>query len=169
MTVPGVAAQTTDSNPVKVITIPRTLVLPVVVDQPGCPMRLEKVSFVSLLEGGSGDVEYSFKYTGAKPLQSYTIAWLTIGGAGAVFTYKAKNAAEEIQSNESIPKLHPDPARVENVSLTDEIRRKLKLDGPLQGIAILMIVRLDYADGTGYNDESIYKELVEYLGNLKQE
>ena len=169
MTVPGVAAQTTDSNPVKVITIPRTLVLPVVVDQPGCPMRLEKVSFVSLLEGGSGDVEYSFKYTGAKPLQSYTIAWLTIGGAGAVFTYKAKNAAEKIQPNESIPKLHPDPTSVENVPLTDELRRKLRLDGPLQGIAILMIVRLDYADGTGYNDESIYKELVEYLGNLKQE
>jgi hypothetical protein len=169
MTVSGVAAQTTDSTPVKVITVPRTVILPVVVNQPGCPMRLEHFSFVGLMEGSSGSPIYSFKYTGIKPLKSYSIAWLTISGAGSVSSYRAKNAAEEIQPNESINNYYSDPGRVENVPLTDELRKKLKIDGPMQGLVILMIVRLDYADGTNYSDEATYRAFEEYLGKLKQE
>ena len=52
---------------------------------------------------------------------------------------------------------------IEIVPLTKEVREKLKLEGPMKGVTILMVVSVEYADGTSYNDEITSKALENYF------
>jgi hypothetical protein len=53
------------------------------------------------------------------------------------------------------------------VPLTSELREKLKLQGPMQGLVILMVIRVEFTDGTVYDDEKVYKAMVSYMDDLQ--
>lgn len=56
---------------------------------------------------------------------------------------------------------------VEIVPLSGELRRKFKLDGlPIQGITVYMVVRIEYADATIYNNEAASKAAEPYLQRM---
>jgi hypothetical protein len=50
----------------------------------------------------------------------------------------------------------------EIVPLTESLREKLRLSGPMKGIMVLLVVSVQYADGSGFQ-ESGYEALAEYL------
>ncbi len=54
----------------------------------------------------------------------------------------------------------------EIVPLTEELRDKLNLRGPMTGVGILMITKVTFADGTVYDARPTYKALCAYLANL---
>ncbi len=155
--------QTTTENREKVIAVPRTSVLPIMVYQPDCPLRLEGFSFISSIKGGTGAETFRFRNIGTKPIQSYTIATLNISGTPSELNFVAKTPAERIHPGETFPNIK---GNAELIPLTEEIRKKLNLDGPMLGVVCLMVVRVELDDGTVYSDESAYKALQAYLQNL---
>src|SRR6266545_848441 len=76
------AGQSPADDRQKAVVLPRSYALPVVVYQPDCPLRIEKFSLVDAVEGGGESANFEFRNIGAKPIQSYTISWVTTGGAG---------------------------------------------------------------------------------------
>jgi hypothetical protein len=47
----------------------------------------------------------------------------------------------------------------EIVPLTDELRDKLNLRGPMQAVVVLMITRVEFADGAVYDAKPTYEAL----------
>lgn len=54
----------------------------------------------------------------------------------------------------------------EIVPLTDELREKLKLKGEMKSIVILMIVNVEFTDGTEYSDEKTYQAMQIFMDDL---
>ncbi len=154
------AGQSPADDRQKAVVLPRSYALPVVVYQPDCPLRIEKFSLVDAVEGGGESANFEFRNIGAKPIQSYTISWVTTGGAGEQLNYVAKTPGERINPGETLPNIK---GSIVLVPLTDEIRKKLKLEGPMVGLVCLMVVRVEFDDGTVYSDESTYKALQAYF------
>ena len=55
---------------------------------------------------------------------------------------------------------------VEIVPLSDELRDKLQLKGSMRSVLVLMVIRVEYADGSVYNAESTYEALQKYTETL---
>jgi hypothetical protein len=158
--VANVVGQAPTNDQHKVFIIPRSYALPAVIYQPDCPLRLENYFFINSVEGGGESANYQFRNISAKPIQSYTIAWLTTAGPGGDLSFAAKTPAERINPGGTLPNIEGSGVLV---PLTDEIRKKLKMDGPMMAVVCLMVVRVEFDDGTVYSDESTYKALETYF------
>ena len=56
---------------------------------------------------------------------------------------------------------------VEIVPLNDELRTKFKItDRPMGGVVVLMVVRVEFADGSVFSDEKASKALEAYFKKL---
>ena len=56
---------------------------------------------------------------------------------------------------------------VEIIPLNDELRTKFKLmDRPMGGVVVLMVVRVEFVDGTVFSDEKASKALEAYFKKL---
>lgn len=154
------AGQTIGADRLKVFTVPREHILPVVVYQPDCPLRVEgTLSYIVSLEGGAG-LDYKLRHTGTKPIQAYTIAWLTFAGRGEELSFTAKTEMDRIKPGEVIPR---ERRSADFVPLTDDLRKKFKIDRSLYSVVYLMVVRIEFDDGTIYSDEEAYKNLIAHL------
>jgi len=141
----------------KGVLIPPEIALPVVVSQPDCPLKLEDVVLVKIFDVGMEE-RFRVRNTGAKPIRSYTIGvWNSVqtgwfaGGPimlGNRLLFPGETYTQFEGSN-----------KTEIVPLTDGLRDKLKLRGPMQAIVVLMITRVEFADGTVYNAEPTFEAL----------
>jgi hypothetical protein len=52
------------------------------------------------------------------------------------------------------------------VPLTDELRDKFQVRGPMQAVVVLMVVRIEFADGTTYSADSTLKALQGYMRKI---
>jgi hypothetical protein len=52
------------------------------------------------------------------------------------------------------------------VPLTDSLRKELHLDVPMLGVSVLMVVRVEFFDGTVYDDTSTFKSLQAYFKDV---
>jgi len=145
----------------KYVEAPREIVLQVIAVQPGCPIKFEDVRyFVGVNGGGTGS--YQLRNIGTKPIKSVTVA----SSGGAINTYSREKGVL-VMPGQLVPDLIPDCencAGLDIVPLTNELREKLKLKGPMQTIAVLMITNVEFTDGTKYNDEKTFdamKKLME--------
>jgi hypothetical protein len=139
------------------------IVLPVIANQPDCPLQFENVNFLAGVKG-SGGPSLDVRNRGPKPLSSFTIAWFILGGGSGTWEFKAANASEWVRPGGTWP-TRPSRSPVEIVPLTESLLKRLKLDGPMQAICVLMIVKTEATDGTVYNSESLYKSLWQYHEN----
>lgn len=147
----------------KYVEVPREIFLPVIAVQPNCPVRFEDVHFVRLIDGG-GVSSYRIRNIGKKPIRGVTVASSngTKNGYynnGNVLILPGKLMPEPVA-------ICPECVKEEIVPLTDELREKLNLKGPLQGVLLLMIVEVKFTDGTEYKDEKTFKAMTEYFDEL---
>jgi len=56
---------------------------------------------------------------------------------------------------------------VEVVPLTKELRQKLELQGPMRATVVLMVIRVEFTDGTVFDDEAVYNALCAFLEDLQ--
>uniref|UniRef100_A0A7C3PGU5 Uncharacterized protein n=1 Tax=Oscillatoriales cyanobacterium SpSt-418 TaxID=2282169 RepID=A0A7C3PGU5_9CYAN len=139
------------------VIVPREVVLPVIADQPDCPLKFEKVLYVAGIDAGGGPV-YEIRNQGTKPIQSFVIAALhSVGGANA-WGFRAETLNDWLMPGETEPKPDEVP-QTEIIPLTDKLREQLKLNGPMKAIVIFMVVRVEFADGSIYSDEEVNKAL----------
>jgi hypothetical protein len=58
------------------------------------------------------------------------------------------------------------PAFTLSSALTDELRKKLKLQPPMKGVLVLMVIRVEFTDGSLYDDEPVFLALTSYFQEL---
>jgi hypothetical protein len=54
-------------------------------------------------------------------------------------------------------------ANDEIVPLTDELRDKLQLRGPMKAVVVLIVESVKFADGSVYNNEAVSRALLAYF------
>ncbi|MDQ3748174.1 MAG: hypothetical protein M3367_04030 [Acidobacteriota bacterium] len=162
----SILAQQVEQPIRKYVEMPREIGLPLIAVQPDCPIKIEEVRLVAGVEGGFGD-SYQLRNISTKPIRSITIA----SSSGASTTY-ARETGVLVMPGQLVPKVSEkylkckECVKDEIVPLTDELREKLKLKGEMKSIVILMVVSVEFTDGTKYNDEKTYEAMQVLMDDL---
>ncbi len=138
------------------VSVPREIILPVAAYQPSCPLKLSYVDIRAYLNGGGWPLA-RYRNEGTKAIKGYVIAL----GSGIVISVKNSPPNEWIKPGEEL--ILGDTSREQMVSLTDELRKELNLEGSMKAITVFIVVRVEFADGTIYSDEKVYNALHSYL------
>ncbi len=159
----GVAVRAQETNTQKkelFVEVPREIALATVAYQPNCPLQFENVKLLAGVEGGSLK-SYDLRNRGTKPIRSVTIG----DSQGNRWSLDvAKEHGPTIPGQLIPPWSNEDWVQV--VPLTNELREKLKLQGSMKGVIVLMVIRVEFTDGTVYDDEAAYKALQNYLEDV---
>jgi hypothetical protein len=146
----------------RVVIVPSDVVLAVIASQPDSPLEFEMAQTVRYVDGESGEI-YRLRNRGSKPIRAYSIAvWTTTGGGDVVSEDRAGGPTELLMPGQIVPQSTEEKG-LEFVALTTELRDKLKLRGPLQTVMVFMVVRVDFEDGTPFNDEPTLKAMQTYF------
>lgn len=136
---------------------PREIFLPVIPYQPDCPLKLEPSETITYLNGGDATI-LSCRNQGTKPIRAYTVAWLnSLGGQEKVSVKDTLIAPGESEQ------VFDKPPSVSVIPLTENLRKKLKLDGPMKAIVVFIVVKVEYTDGSVYEDEKVYSTIKDYF------
>ena len=142
------------------VEVPREIILPVVAVQPNCPIQFEKISHLAGVNGGSF-TGYQLRNVGSKAIRRFIVA----SSSGAVFEWW-RNSGEVVSPGEVVPQISDDQVKV--VHITDKLSADLNLKGPMKGIIVLMVVSVEFVDGTKFEDKATYdamKSFVERVGD----
>lgn len=142
------------------VVVPPEIGLVVIASQPDCPLRIERAKLLVGVSGGVGK-SYELRSRGTKPIRSVIVA----DNSGSRWSWGARNTDELVMPGQSVPPWSEDD-ECEIVPLTDDLRDKLKLRGPMKWVLVLMVVRVEFADGTIYDDEPTFKALEAYTEDL---
>ncbi|CAN5211559.1 hypothetical protein BH18ACI2_BH18ACI2_04640 [soil metagenome] len=148
------------------VVVPREIILPVVVSQPDSPLQFENVKGIGPISGNGGGVRFQLRNRGSKPIRGVSFAVLTTsGGLWFSDSWPRKLTGEVVMPGQIVP-LSNEDQQIEVVPLTEELREKLKLRGPMKAVILLMVTAVEFTDGTTYNDEPTQKALETYLEGL---
>jgi hypothetical protein len=145
---------------VRAVMIPRQVGLVTIAYQPDCPLHFENVKFLAGVNGG-GLTSYDLRNSGTKPIRKITIG----DSRGSKWSWNVASQHGPIFPGQLFPRSDED--WIEVVPLTDELRDKLKLRGPLKGLLVLMVIRVDFMDGTFYDDELVYGAMRSYIDDVQ--
>jgi hypothetical protein len=140
----------------KFVVMPTDLILVTVAQQPECPLRLEDVKYLAGTDGG-GSPSFFIRNTGTKPIRSFIV-----GGPDWTMSWSERFTKRLLMPGERAE--GPDNAEI--VTLSDELRDKMNLKGPMRSVLVLMVIRVDFADGEVFSAESTYKALQTYTERL---
>lgn len=143
------------------VVVPAETILLSIANQPDSPLQFEQAKYLAHIGGGGGP-SYQLRNRGTKPIRAFTVASLNTSGTGG--SWGLTEAA--IMPGQLVP-IQSDPDD-EIVPLTDELRRKLNLQGTTKAVVVLMVVRVEYKDGTTYDDSPKYKVLQSYFEGMAE-
>ena len=152
------AQQLIHQTPQRFVVVPPEQVLMTVMSQPECPIQFEQVRFLASVEGGGASASFVVHNNGPKPIREFTI-----GGPDWTMTWSEKFTKKLLMPGERAFEGKND---VEIVRLTDELRHKLELNGPMKAILVVMVIDVEYADGTTYDARPAYHALRKYSERL---
>jgi len=148
------------------VVVPREIVLTAVASQPDSPLQFENVKFLARINGGGGGVCFQLRNRGSKPIRSISFAVLSApGGPRYSDGWSGKLTGEVVMPGQIVP-LSSGDKQDEVVPLTEQLRDKLKIRGPMKAVTVLMVTDVEFTDGTTYNDEPTQKALETYLEGL---
>jgi hypothetical protein len=145
----------------KYAVVPPEEVLMVIAYQPESGLQFEEVKYLAGVDGGNSP-SFLVRNKGTKPIRSFTV-----GGPWGTETWSEEFTKKLFMPGE---RTVPDGDDAEIVPLSKELREKLKLNGSMKAIGVLMVVRVEYADGSVYSAEPAYEALQKFsdeLGELK--
>jgi hypothetical protein len=150
------------SKPFGDVTIDREILFPLIAYQPEVPLKPELIKLRTTVKGGSKTPLVRFRNQSGKSIRAYTIAYMYPGGSGGEWSSRDNN----ILSGELVPE--KDSPAFDNASpLNDDQRRFLSLQGSMQSICIFMVVRIEFSDGSVFDDQKAYDSLKEYLEKMR--
>jgi hypothetical protein len=154
------------TKPVRHVAVPREVILPVIASQPDSPLQFEDVRYLAQTDGDNAGFCFRLRNRGGKPVRGVSFAAVSPGGGGWLDSWPRKVTSEVVMPGQVVPLSNESEQEVV-VRLTDEVRDKLKLRGPMKVVTVLMVVRVKFADGSVYEDESTYKALQTYFEGLE--
>ena len=140
--------------------VPREVSFPLIAYQPGCPIEFVKVANFGMVDAGGGTSAYLLLNRGALPIRSYTIATVSGIGTGQEWTIVDKGPDQWIRPGRTFG---ADTVSAELVPFTEELRRAKKLPEKMLGVGIFMVERVEFSDGSVFDDEAAYKESVSFF------
>jgi hypothetical protein len=143
---------------------PHDVVLPVIANQPDSPIEFLKAETYWVIEGGGFD-DYSIRNRSTKPIRSFQLAIIYSTGGGSGTIWHARSDADLMMPGQSDPRARnrsDEPSRIEIVPLTKSLREEKKLQ-VMKALAIFMVVRVEFSDGTTFTDEGAYQALTVFF------
>jgi hypothetical protein len=144
------------------VRVPRDVVRPLIAYQPDCPLKLDYLQVNNRTEGGTPSPIIRFRNVSGKTIRAYKIAFLIPGGAGGAWA----SDNEKILPGELIPEKHK-PKTDNVIQLTDNLKKSLKLEGPMQAVWVFMVTRVMYEDNSVFEDEKTYRALEGYFEKIR--
>jgi hypothetical protein len=141
------------------VVVPRDQGLILIASQPECPLKFENARLLVNMEG-FWEKSFELRNLGTKPIRSYAVAAIGTDKWG----WTAPDAAHYIQPGQIAPPIAPD-SRDEIIPLTRELSEKLNLKGQMKDIVGLIVVRVEFADGSTFEEKG-YEEQKEYFEKL---
>ncbi|HEX8072940.1 MAG TPA: hypothetical protein VF546_23545 [Pyrinomonadaceae bacterium] len=148
----------------KYVLVPAEQTLAVIAVQPGCPVQFEDVKTIRYLDGG-GTTVFRLRNRSTKAIRSVRFAWLGVEGTYALSAWPRAFGSPLLMPGQLEPGDDIDEQE-EAVPLTDKLAEQLGLRGPMKGITILMVVKVEFADGSTYNAEPSFQALRAYGAKL---
>lgn len=146
----------------KAVVVPSEIYLPTIVAQPECPLKIEK-AFVTKTLDGREEMFFQARNTGSKPITFFQVYMLGTNGGGqsSMFPYD-RTQTSVLPGAVAPPGLKEDS--VELVALTEDLKRKLHLTpGKMRVIALFMVLKVQFQDGTTYDATPLLDSLEEHL------
>jgi hypothetical protein len=128
--------------------------------QPGSPIEFKGVEFRIFVEGGS-QIYYRIHNKGGKPIVAYRVETINTAGTGSGERFRAQGAEKWFMPGQTWPEVAD--AAEGRLSPSDALLKKYKIGSSAVVITILMAVRVEFADGTAFNDEPAYERLRNFL------
>jgi len=136
---------------------PRESIVRVVALQPDCPLEFVRALLLHGVEGGGFQI-YQVRNRGTKPIRSYKIATVTSVGTSASWG-DGKLPLQQLLFPGDLRAQRIEDWNINIVPLTDKMKVDFDVKGPLKGIVVFMVVRVELADGTTYTAEAEYEAL----------
>lgn len=130
----------------RVVALPPDQAMLLVAQQPDSPLAFEDARLLMNMSG-VWLKSFGLRNRGTKPIRAYTVAAVGVDE----WSWKAADANHLLMPGQAAPR---GAEGLEIVPLTDELRARLKLTGPLKGVVALTVVRAEFADGTTFEDKS---------------
>lgn len=146
------------------VIVPAQDVFLAIAAQPDCPLRIEDVQLLMLVDNGRARYRYKLSNKGDKPIHYFTVvAWTAEGTGGTLsgpppwdgrITDRLLFPGESVQVGQSDLPIVP---------LNSTLREKLKLSGKLQTVVILLVDHITFADGSEYDARAKSESLADFL------
>lgn len=152
-----------ESTPIKkrqAVLLPAEIALYTIAKQPHCPLHIVNIQKLFLLDGWTG-YRYEVRNQGAKPIRSYSIAEVNTFGTASLFSRGTKTSGKWLMPTES-----EGPGggeEIDVIPLTAQLRDQLKLNGPLKAVLVFLVVRVEFVDGSIYDDTPTYYSLKRFF------
>ncbi|HWN11000.1 MAG TPA: hypothetical protein VNO50_17310 [Pyrinomonadaceae bacterium] len=144
------------------VVVPPEHILLVIASQPDCPLKIENARLLAGTNGGGAGI-YQVRNQGTKAIQAVTLATWSSVDTGSTTSWPRKLTNEVVMPGGLVPFDEEGPLEI--VPLTQELREKLKF-GTMLGVAILMVVKVTFTDGSTYDAEPTFKALRSHLRQL---
>jgi hypothetical protein len=147
----------------KYVVAPAQMIFLTVAAQPECPLKIENAQMLLSIDGGPTSYTYRLVNRGRKPIHYFTVSAWPSGTLMNPAPWDGRITKQLLMPGRSVPgtgKIDPD---MEIVPLTNELRKKLKLDGTMKSIVILMVDQIRYADGSVYDNRPALEALSAYF------
>lgn len=149
-------------NKQQYVVVPSDIIMLAVAAQPDCPLAIENAKLLKSADGNSKwGVSYSLRNVGSNPIKTFTAVIWTSDGAGGTLERPTQLQRQFLLPGQVIKADEEDV-----ISLTDELRKKLGLQPPMRAIAVVMIEKVLFADGSIYVAETTSQALLNYFESL---
>jgi hypothetical protein len=141
------------------VIVPSESLLLVIAAQADSPLKFEHAKLLTSTEAdGAWGASYKVRNCGMKPIRSFTaVMWTSFGTGGTVASPR------QIGNKLIMPGETANGDDDEIVPLTNELRDKLQLRGPMKAVVVLLVESVTFADGSVYNYEAASRALAAYF------
>lgn len=140
------------------VALPSDQGILVLASQPDSPLEFTNSELLVDVNGPSGlwVKAFGLRNRGTKPIRAY---WVAAVGQEE-WSWKAPDSSRFIMPGQMAEPLSKSKSEI--VPLTKELREKLKLEGPMKGIVVFAVKRVEFADGSTF-DQPGYASMLEYF------
>jgi hypothetical protein len=142
---------------------PADIILTVVAYQPDSPLEFVQALPIHEVDSGVAQV-FQVRNRSRKPIRSFIVATVTSVGGGSKWGIKERALLTLLKPGDVYPSTI-EGATIEIVPLTQELRNRHGLQGPMKGVVTFIIVRVESSDGSIYDAENVYDALKSFSEN----
>lgn len=143
------------------VVAPSENVLLTVASQPNSPLLIEQpVLLIGAKPGLQPIFRYRLRNVSEKTVVRYSLAYWTSNGTGGSLGTSGSAFPEKIMPGDvwQTPR-----DSIDVLSLTDQLRTRLKLTGEMRSVTVLMVRRVVFEDGSSYNADSTSDALAQFF------